>query len=235
MDDGALPGGVAVTVSDTGMFLLVPLGKPAVHEMLYNSSEAVYRIGFNVPRILGEPPSHASLQFLQTNMNQQGPLFLSSDPNVNPNPVHITKVHWSSRYRTHSAIADVFFKCVHGGSVFLVGDAAHIHSQIGGQGMNLGLRDGAGLGPILAEHIREKAKERSLHGEEDTSALEHYAALRRIRGLGNIKLTKDMMGGISYMMRPHLFNWPQWALRMLSHTSLFQRHIAYRLSGLGNR
>lgn len=78
MDDGALPGGVAVTVSDTGMFLLVPLGKPAVREMLYNSFEAVYRIGFNVPRILGEPPSHASLQFLQTNMNQQGPLFFSS-------------------------------------------------------------------------------------------------------------------------------------------------------------
>ncbi|KAE9391212.1 FAD/NAD-P-binding domain-containing protein [Gymnopus androsaceus JB14] len=228
-------GNVSITVSK-GMFLLVSLGKPVVGEMLYNSSEAVYRIGFNVPRALGEPPSQPSLEFLQANMDQYGPLHLSSDRKVNPNPVHITKVHWSTRFRTHSAIADVFFKRVHGGIVFLVGDAAHIHSPAGGQGMNLGLRDATGLGPILAEHIRtrELTKERDMNAE-DTTALESYAALRRIRGLGNIKFTKDYMGTIDFVMRPHLLSWPMWALRMLSYLPVFKRQVAYRLSGLGNR
>ncbi|KAE9401470.1 FAD/NAD(P)-binding domain-containing protein [Gymnopus androsaceus JB14] len=235
-DDHDLGGGVSLTVSK-GIFLLISLGKPVVSEMLYNSSETVYRVGFNVPRALGEPPSQASLEFLQANMDQYGPLHLSSDPKVNPNPVHITKVHWSTRFRTHSAIADVFFKRVHGGSVFLVGDAAHIHSPAGGQGMNLGLRDATGLGPILAEHIRkmELTKEQGPSDEEDTTALENYAASRRIRGLGNIKFTKDFMGIIDFVMRPHFLSWPVWALRMLSHLPVFKRRIAYRLSGLGNR
>ncbi|KAE9401494.1 FAD/NAD(P)-binding domain-containing protein [Gymnopus androsaceus JB14] len=235
LSDDVFGGSVSLTVSK-GIFLLTSLGKPVVSEMLYNSSETVYRIGFNVPRALGEPPSQASLEFLQANMDQYGPLHVSSDPNVNPNPVHITKVHWATRFRTHSAIADVFFKRVHGGSVFLVGDAAHIHSPAGGQGMNLGLRDATGLGPILAEHIRKMAltKEQGPH-EEDTTALENYAASRRIRGLGNIKFTKDFMGIIDFVMRPHLLSWPVWALRMLSHISVFKRQVAYRLSGLGNR
>lgn len=235
-NDVTIENGVSVTVSKTGMLLFIPLGKPIVSELLYNSSEAVYRVGFNVPRALGEPPSQASLEFLQTNMDQQAPYHLSSDPNVNPNPVHITKVHWSTRFRLHSAIADVFFKRVHGGSVFLVGDAAHIHSPAGGQGMNLGLRDATGLGPILAEHIRKAAlKNSDPHDEGDTAALESYAASRRILGLGNIKFTKDFMGAIDFVMRPHFLSWPVWALRILSHFAIFKRQVAYRLSGLGNR
>ncbi|KAJ3999114.1 hypothetical protein F5050DRAFT_1805356 [Lentinula boryana] len=128
-----LASGVSLTVSDSGMFVLIPLGKPSVSELLYNSSEAVYRVGFSVPRALGEPPSKPSLEYIQSNLDQQAPFVLCSDPKLNPDPVRITKVHWSARYRTRSALADVFFKRVHGGFVFLVGDAAHVHSPAGGQ------------------------------------------------------------------------------------------------------
>ncbi|KAF5390944.1 hypothetical protein D9757_003941 [Collybiopsis confluens] len=182
----------AITLSDNGMFLVFPIGNSTTSQMLHNSGEMIYRIGFNVPRDQGEPPSQPPKEYLQANMDQLGPLFLSSNPKVNPFPVLISKVHWSTRFRTHAAIADVSFKQIHGGFVFLVGDAAHIHSPAGGQGMNLGLRDAVGLGPVLARHIR--GLERIEGSKQDISALENYAAARHAQGLKVIRLTKRLMG-----------------------------------------
>ncbi|KAF9070667.1 hypothetical protein BDP27DRAFT_1323231 [Rhodocollybia butyracea] len=198
-----------LTATRDGMFLLMSLGKPVVTDMLYNSSETVYRIGFS------------------EHINRYAPLFLSSDPTVNPNPINITKMYWTTRFRLHSAIAEVFFKRIHGGFIFLVGDAAHIHSPAGGQGMNLGLRDALGLGPVLAEHV--------LKGSGgDLAALESYATLRRIRGLNMIQLTKRLLSAINFVMQPHYFDWPAKVIRLLSRISLIQRKFAYQLSGLGN-
>ncbi|KAJ3866386.1 FAD/NAD(P)-binding domain-containing protein [Lentinula novae-zelandiae] len=242
-DQAALQAsGISLTASEAGMFLLVPLGKPTVSEQLYSSSDTVYRIGFNVPRGLGEPPSKPSLEYLQNNTNLHAPSVLSSDPDVNPNPVRITKVHWSTRFRMRSALAEVFFKRVHGGIVFLLGDAAHIHSPAG---MNLGLRDAAGLGPVLADHIRRRESKLSAPGARnwdvndmdfDTTTLEDYAASRRIRGLENIRLTKDFTNILNFVSRPHLLSrLLLWIFKLLLSLSIFQSRLVYRLSGLGNR
>ncbi|MBP2322995.1 2-polyprenyl-6-methoxyphenol hydroxylase-like FAD-dependent oxidoreductase [Kibdelosporangium banguiense] len=45
------------------------------------------------------------------------------------------------------------------GRVFLVGDAAHVHSSMGGPGLNLGLQDAANLGWKLAAQVRGWAPE----------------------------------------------------------------------------
>jgi 2-polyprenyl-6-methoxyphenol hydroxylase-like FAD-dependent oxidoreductase len=74
----------------------------------------------------------------------------------------ITKVRWSSVYRTHRRMTERFRV----GRVFLVGDAAHIHSPAGGQGMNTGIGDAYNLGWKLALVVRGLAHESLLASYE---------------------------------------------------------------------
>ena len=62
---------------------------------------------------------------------------------------------WVSVYRSHHRYASTFRK----GRCFLTGDAAHIHSPVGAQGMNTGLQDAYNLAWKLALVIRGSAKE----------------------------------------------------------------------------
>jgi 2-polyprenyl-6-methoxyphenol hydroxylase-like FAD-dependent oxidoreductase len=55
--------------------------------------------------------------------------------------VHIEKVNWFSTYHVHHRVTQHFRK----GHAFLLGDAAHIHSPVGGQGMNTGIGDAINL------------------------------------------------------------------------------------------
>jgi 2-polyprenyl-6-methoxyphenol hydroxylase-like FAD-dependent oxidoreductase len=74
----------------------------------------------------------------------------------------LTQVVWSSLFRLHSRIAERFRV----GNVLLVGDAAHIHSPAGGQGMNLGIGDAFNLGWKLALVARGQARDRLLDSYE---------------------------------------------------------------------
>jgi 2-polyprenyl-6-methoxyphenol hydroxylase-like FAD-dependent oxidoreductase len=60
--------------------------------------------------------------------------------------VEIRKVHWFSTYHVHHRVTEHFRK----GRAFLLGDAAHIHSPAGGQGMNTGIGDAVNLAWKLA-------------------------------------------------------------------------------------
>lgn len=61
-------------------------------------------------------------------------------------PLDITNVRWFSTYKVHTRHAESFQK----GRCFLAGDAAHIHTPAGGQGMNTGIQDGYNLAWKLA-------------------------------------------------------------------------------------
>jgi 2-polyprenyl-6-methoxyphenol hydroxylase-like FAD-dependent oxidoreductase len=77
----------------------------------------------------------------------------------------LDSVRWASRF------TDATRQAAHyrAGRVFLAGDAAHIHSPAGGQGLNLGLQDAFNLGWKMAEVIR---------GESEDSLLDTYEAER---------------------------------------------------------
>ncbi|CAM5652724.1 oxygenase [Streptomyces pilosus] len=82
-----------------------------------------------------------------------------------PRGVRLTEAVWQAVFRVHARHACDFSV----GRVFLAGDAAHVHSPAGGQGMNNGLQDAQNLGWKLAAVIR---------GESPASLLAGYGAER---------------------------------------------------------
>ncbi len=65
----------------------------------------------------------------------------------------VDQVHWFSTYRVHHRVAEHFGV----GRAFLLGDAAHIHSPVGGQGMNTGIGDAVNLAWKFAAVLRGRA------------------------------------------------------------------------------
>jgi 2-polyprenyl-6-methoxyphenol hydroxylase-like FAD-dependent oxidoreductase len=64
----------------------------------------------------------------------------------------VHRVNWFSTYRVHHRVADHFRVS----RVFIAGDAGHIHSPAGGQGMNTGIGDAVNLAWKLAAVIRSR-------------------------------------------------------------------------------
>lgn len=65
----------------------------------------------------------------------------------------VTRVNWFSTYTVHHRVAARF----RDGRAFLLGDAAHIHSPVGGQGMNTGIGDAVNLAWKLAAVVKRES------------------------------------------------------------------------------
>jgi 2-polyprenyl-6-methoxyphenol hydroxylase-like FAD-dependent oxidoreductase len=76
--------------------------------------------------------------------------------------IAVRRVNWFSTYRVHHRVADTFRK----GRAFLLGDAAHIHSPVGGQGMNTGIGDAVNLAWKLAASLKTPSGETLLDSYE---------------------------------------------------------------------
>lgn len=86
--------------------------------------------------------------------------------------LNIEKVNWFSTYRVHHRVADRF----RDRRAFLLGDAAHVHSPVGGQGMNTGIGDAVNLAWKLAAVLKGSARDTLL----DTYEPERIAFARRL-------------------------------------------------------
>lgn len=88
----------------------------------------------------------------------------------------MSEMRWSSRFLSERRQARTYRV----GRVFLAGDAAHVHSPLGGQGMNTGIGDAMNLGWKLAEAV---------HGTAPADLLDSYQAERHPVGTRVLRMT----------------------------------------------
>jgi 2-polyprenyl-6-methoxyphenol hydroxylase-like FAD-dependent oxidoreductase len=145
--------------------------------------------------------------------------------------VQVRKVNWFSTYRVHHRVTNQF----RNGRVFLLGDAAHIHSPAGGQGMNTGIGDAINLAWKL------KAV---LGGAASAALLDTYETERRPFALKLVATTDKGFtlataeGRVAQFIRtrivpvvaPVVFNFE--AARHFLFSAVSQITIAYRDSAL---
>jgi 2-polyprenyl-6-methoxyphenol hydroxylase-like FAD-dependent oxidoreductase len=145
--------------------------------------------------------------------------------------IDVKCVNWFSTYRVHHRVADHFRK----DRAFLLGDAAHIHSPVGGQGMNTGIGDAVNLAWKLAA---------VLHGRAKTSLLDSYEP-ERIAFARRLVATTDRAftgvtssGAIARLIRLHIVPllappmFTSRAMRRIMFRTVSQTAVNYRGSSL---
>lgn len=164
---------------------------------------------YRVVATVDEAPEVPSLEFVQTLMDQRGP---TGGRN------RITGIEWSSRFRLQHRLA----KSYRSGRLLLMGDAAHVHSPAGGQGMNTGLVDSVVLGELLAKVVQFEAPD---------TALDIYQTLRRPAAAKVLKLA-GLLTNLAVMrgrVRQFLRNV---ALSVVNRLPPARRRLRMNLSGL---
>ena len=129
--------------------------------------------------------------------------------------VVVHEVLWGSRFRVHHRVADTY----RAGRVLLAGDAAHVHSPAGGQGMNAGILDAMRLAEALAQALAGNVTSLDAYGAERRPVAQQVVALAdRLTRLATVP--------------PRLRALRNLALSSLSRLPMFRRQLAWRLSGL---
>lgn len=145
--------------------------------------------------------------------------------------IEIKQTYWFASYRLHHRMADNFRvrRC------FLVGDAAHIHSPVGGQGMNTGLQDAYNLAWKLAGVVNEQFNEKIL----ESYAAERMPVAKRLLSttdkLFNVIISRNWLSRIfKRWIVPALLKlaWGNDKLRATFFKQVSQIAISYRDSSI---
>jgi 2-polyprenyl-6-methoxyphenol hydroxylase-like FAD-dependent oxidoreductase len=164
---------------------------------------------YRVVATLDEAPEHPDRDDVQALLDTRGP---------QRRPARIEEIVWSSRFRLHHRLADRY----RAGRVFLAGDAAHVHSPAGGQGMNTGIQDAVALAARLTAVLVDGRAETELDG---------YEAERRPVAAGVVAFTHRMTRAatISRLPQQKVRNM---LLRTLNQIPSVRRTLAMNLSEL---
>ena len=166
---------------------------------------------FRIVATASNVPAQPDLAYVQALVDERGPAKM---------PAKLHEIAWSSRFHLHHRVAASPRK----GRVLLCGDAAHVHSPAGGQGMNTGIQDAAALAEPLAAAIRDG----SMAGLAEWEARRHAVA-RDV-----VSLT-DRMTRLATVVSPTGRVTRNALLLALGHIPGMTKAIAQRLSELDYR
>jgi 2-polyprenyl-6-methoxyphenol hydroxylase-like FAD-dependent oxidoreductase len=160
---------------------------------------------FRVVAPVDDAPEEPSVEFVQQLLDARG-----------PGGITVTGIAWGSRFRIHHRVADTY----RAGRMLLAGDAAHVHSPAGGQGMNLGIQDAVALADALAAVL----------GGGPDSVLDAYSATRRPIAQQVVELTDRLtkLATLPRALRPVR----NVMLGIIGRIPAATRALASRLSGL---
>ena len=161
---------------------------------------------FRIVATVDQAPETLSKDFMQALLDARGPSAM---------PGRILDVAWSSRFRIHHRVAQTPRR----GSVLLCGDAAHVHSPAGGQGMNTGIQDAVSLASALAQGSKD---------ELDAWAAERHRVASEVVTLTD-RMTRvaTMKSGAGQMVRNA-------AIAFAGHLPMLRSKLASRIAELGN-
>ena len=162
---------------------------------------------FRIVAPAADAPQVPSAAFVQSLLDTRG---------FGPGRTAVTELLWGTRFRIHHRVADSY----RAGRLLLAGDAAHVHSPAGGQGMNLGITDAVALAGALSE---------VLHGGSET-ALDAYGTSQRQRAEQVLKLTGRLtrIATLPRALRPIRNS----AMQLTARVPAVRRQLAFQLSGL---
>jgi 2-polyprenyl-6-methoxyphenol hydroxylase-like FAD-dependent oxidoreductase len=157
---------------------------------------------YRIVATVDEAPATPNLDFVQRLLDERA-----------PGRGTVTGLVWSSRFRVHHRVADHF----RAGRLLLAGDAAHVHSPAGGQGMNTGIQDGYALGKAFAA------------GELDRYEAERRPVAQRVVAFA------DRMTRIATTHNPVLRGARNVGLPLIGRVPAFRTKLATELAELNYR
>ncbi len=162
---------------------------------------------FRIVAPVSDAPEKPSAAFIQQILDERG---------LGAGRMVVTDVIWGSRFRIQHRVAHTY----RAGRLLLAGDAAHVHSPAGGQGMNLGIQDGVCLADALSA---------VLAGAAD-SVLDEYSATRRPIARQVVEMTDRLtrLATLPRALRPVR----NIAFDVIGRIPAVQHALARRLSGL---
>jgi 2-polyprenyl-6-methoxyphenol hydroxylase-like FAD-dependent oxidoreductase len=191
---------------------------PGDEVMLFLSPEGLVVVAplpggrYRIVATMDDAPEHPDIADVQRLLDARGPV---------AGAARVEEIAWSSRFRVHHRIVDRY----RAGRILLAGDAAHVHSPAGGQGMNTGIQDAVALGHALTAVVR---------GSADESRLDEYDRVRRPVAERVVAFT-DRMTRMATLRTPRARAVRNTVVGWIGRIPAFRRWMAMELSELRNR